>query len=76
VARPSEQQHPFYKPLWRRVAIVAVIFFWLCFEIVTGSSEIWIVLALGMLAYAVYTFFYTWPKEENGTPKDDGGPSA
>ena len=67
-----EQQHPFYQPLWRRVAIVAVIFFWLCFEIYTGSNEIWILLALGMLAYAVYTFFLTWPKDGSagdGTPK-------
>jgi Ca2+/Na+ antiporter len=71
--RQSEQQHPFYKPLWRRVAIVAVIFFWLCFEIFTGASEIWIVLALAMLAYAVYTFFLTWPKDD---PKDDGAPPS
>lgn len=64
MARQTEQQHPFYKPLWRRVMIVAVIFFWLCFEIYTSSSEIWIVLALAMLAYAVYTFFLTWPKDD------------
>ena len=64
MARQTEQQHPFYKPLWRRVMIVAVIFFWLFFEIYTGSSEIWIVLALAMLAYAVYTFFLTWPKDD------------
>ena len=73
MARPSEQQHPFYKPLWRRVAIVVVIAFWLGFEIMTGAAAIWVALAGGMLVYAVYTFFLTWPKDQ---PKDDGPPPA
>lgn len=65
----KEQQHPFYKPLWRRVVIVAVIASWLAFEIYKGSEGFWIAIAGAMLAYAVYTFFITWPKDE---PKDDG----
>ncbi len=64
MARQKEQQHPFYKPLWRRVAIVAVIVFWLGFEIYQESDGLWIGLAGAMLAYAVYTFFLTWPKDE------------
>lgn len=71
--RPREQDHPFYKPLWRRVVIVIVIALWLAFEIFKGSGGLWLALAAGALAYAVYTFFITWPKE---TPKDDAGPEA
>jgi hypothetical protein len=59
-----EQQHPFYKPLWRRVALVASIVAWLAFELYMGSSGLWIALAGGMLAYAVYIFFITWPKDD------------
>ena len=65
----KEQQHPFYKPLWRRVAIVAVVAAWLAFELYQGGEGLWVALAAGMLFYAVYTFFITWPKDE---PKDDG----
>lgn len=57
----SENQHPFYRPLWRRIAIVAVIVFWLAFELWQGGDAIWVAIAGGMLVYAVYTFFITWP---------------
>ena len=68
-----EQQHPFYKPLWRRIAIVAVIVLWLGFELYQESGGLWVGLAAAMLAYAIYTFFLTWPREQS---KDDAGPSA
>ena len=60
----KEQQHPFYKPLWRRVVIVIVIALWLAFVLYVGSGGIWLALGAGALAYAVYTFFITWPKDE------------
>ena len=73
----DEQKHPFYKPLWVRVAIVVSITLWLGFEIWQASagrgSGLWLALAAGMLGYAVYTFFLTWPK---GGPGDDGAPRA
>ena len=61
----DEQKHPFYKPLWVRVAMVVSITLWLGFEIWQASagrgSGLWLALAAGMLGYAVYTFFITWP---------------
>ena len=73
----KEQQHPFYKPLWRRVVIVVFIACWLGFEVYSGQDGMWVALSAGMLAYAIYIFFLTWPKE--GTkegPKDDEGQQA
>ena len=70
---PNEQKHPFYKPLWRRIGIVVVIALWLGLELSRGSEWFWSALAGGMLIYAVYTFFLTWPKD---APGDDAGPSA
>jgi Na+-driven multidrug efflux pump len=69
----KEQQHPFYKPLWRRVVIVLTVAIWLGVELYMGERGIWAALAGGMLAYAIYIFFLTWPKDE---PKDDGVPPA
>jgi len=63
---PKEQGHPFYKPLWRRVVITAVVLFWFVFELITGGIGIWSFMAFAMLVYAVYLFFLTWPKDEAG----------
>ena len=38
-----------------------------------GQRGLWLALAVGMLVYAVYTFFLTWPKDE---PTDDARPKA
>ena len=73
----NEQKHPFYKPLWVRVALVVSLVLWLGFEIWQASagrgSGLWLALAAGMLGYAVYTFFITWPGDGSG---DDGAPRA
>ena len=37
------------------------------------GSGLWLALAAGMLGYAVYTFFITWPGDGSG---DDERPSA
>jgi len=69
----DEQKHPFYKPLWVRVAMVVSIALWLGFEIWQANSGLWMAIAAGMLGYAVYTFFITWPKD---APGGDAGPDA
>ena len=62
----NENKHPFYKPLWRRIVIVLTIVAWLGFEIYQSNSGLWMAIAAGILAYAVYTFFIAWPKDEEG----------
>ena len=66
---PKEQGHPFYKPLWRRVVITAVVLFWFVFELITGGIGIWSFMSFAMLVYAVYLFFLTWPRDEAGPEK-------
>ena len=69
----NEQKHPFYKPLWRRVAIVVSITLWLGFEVWQRNSGLWIAIAGAMLVYAVTTFFITYPKDQ---PEDDADTRA
>ena len=84
MARFKEQSHPFYKPLWVRLVIVAVVAFWLVFEYVQSSASLWTMVAAGFLAYSIYMFFITWPKAEdtknadakNDGPEDDAPPPA
>lgn len=63
----DENKHPFYKPLWRRIVIVLTIVAWLGFEVYQGTSGLWMAIAAGTLAYAIYTFFLNWPKDEGET---------
>ena len=67
-SRFYEQNSPFYRPLWRRVAITAVVALWLGIEIYYGGSGFWTVIATGMLCYAVWTFFLSWPKTPDNPP--------
>lgn len=67
-ARTYEQASPFYRPLWRRIAITAGVAAWLAFEIYNNSG-LWIAVACAMLGYAIWTFFLSWPKTPDDTSK-------
>jgi len=66
--RAYEQSSPFYKPLWRRIAITAGIAVWLAIEIYNNSG-FWIVLVGAALCYAVWIFFLSWPKTPENPPQ-------
>jgi hypothetical protein len=51
-----DTDHPFFRPLWVRVGIVAVCLGWGLFEFATGSP-FWAVIFLGLGAYAAWGFF-------------------
>jgi hypothetical protein len=61
---------PFFKPLWIRIAVVAVAGAWGVFEFVSGAP-FWGVLFCGLAAAAFYGFFIVFnprdpkPKTEN-----------
>jgi len=52
-------RHPFFNPLWRRVATVAFCVLWGLFEASSGAT-FWAVLFLGLGAVTGYTFFVDW----------------
>ena len=61
----KDYEHPFFRPLWRRVAVVAVCVIWSIIEFATGTP-FWGVIALGFAGYAVWQFFYLYkPADEN-----------
>ncbi|WP_439562827.1 hypothetical protein [Roseinatronobacter sp.] len=56
-------QHPFFRPLWRRVAVVAICLGWAVFEIVT-ASPFFAILFGAVGAYCAYQFFIIFdPKD-------------
>jgi hypothetical protein len=55
-----EPGHPFYRPLGRRIAIVAVCALWLGFEVFISKSSMWMVIAGALLIYTSWTLLIAW----------------
>lgn len=55
----KDNEHPFFRPLWRRVAVVIVCAAWAVLEF-ASSAPLWGMIALAFTAYAVWTFLITF----------------
>ncbi|MDH6231365.1 hypothetical protein M2281_001937 [Mesorhizobium soli] len=55
----KDSEHPFFRPLWRRIAVVVVCLAWAALEFVNGASS-WGVIALCFAGYAVWQFFLAY----------------
>ena len=58
----SVKDEPFYRPLWRRIAIVAVTGVWAVVEFLYSGDPLWTALSIGIFAYSLWTFLITYPK--------------
>lgn len=56
--------HPWFRPLWRRVAVVGLAIGWGLFELVAGSPG-FAILFLALGGYAAWRLFVTFD------PRDD-----
>lgn len=65
----KDSNHPFFRPLWRRVAVVAFCVAWAIFEFVTGTP-FWGIIALGFAGYGVWQFFIIYDTSEPVPPAD------
>ena len=57
-----DAQHPFFRPLWRRVVVVVLCLGWGLFELFNGSS-LWAMLFIGAGVYSGWQFFVASPPE-------------
>ncbi|MBL8576798.1 MAG: DUF3329 domain-containing protein [Mesorhizobium sp.] len=65
----KDHEHPFFRPLWRRIAIIAVCAGWSVFEFWNGSS-MWGWIAAAFTAYAVWQFLYLYKPIEEAQPAE------
>ncbi len=71
----SDAQHPFFRPLWRRIAIVAFCAGWAAFEFYMGNETWgWITLAVG--AYGAWLFLISYQPPAEEKPAADPAPST
>ena len=62
----ADRDHPFLRPLWRRVTLVAVCIVWAVLEYLNGAHG-WAALAVGMAALGTWQFLIAYPQ-----PPEDG----
>lgn len=55
----SDREHPFFRPRWRRIAIVVVCAVWAAVEWASGQP-FWGMVALAVTGYAVWTFLIAY----------------
>lgn len=60
----KENDLNWFRPLWRRVVVVVFLAIWLAWEVLYTKEQLWMVLVGAALAYALYNFFYAFPKDE------------
>jgi len=71
--KPRFLTMPWFKPLWRRLLVLAVIAGWCGFEWFVGHDQFWQLITLAALAYGVWIFILNFDnelaKDQNGKPK-------
>lgn len=56
-------EHPFYKPKWRRVAIVASTALWVGFELLFAKDGFWTAISVAVFAYCAWVFLLNWKEQ-------------
>ena len=60
----NKADREFFRPMWRRIAVVALLAAWLGYEAMFVGEQLWIMIVGATLAYAVWTFFLNWKDED------------
>lgn len=59
----NERDVKFFRPLWIRVLVTAVLVAWCLSEIIWTQDQLWIGLTAVGIAYCLYNFFWKFPKD-------------
>jgi hypothetical protein len=68
----ADNNHPFFRPLWRRVAIVAFCALWSLFELVYVGDTTWAIMTGIVAAYAAWTFLISYQPTLDADPAAPG----
>lgn len=65
----------FFRPLWRRVAVVVFLAAWLAWEVFFTREQMWMMIVGAVLAYSVWSFFISFDRNA-GKDSPGGDPPA
>jgi hypothetical protein len=77
----KDRDHPFFRPLYRRVLVTLFCAAWTAFELYSGE-QLWSYIWMGLTAYSAWVFLYTYdrdrekPAPESPAADESGGPDA
>jgi hypothetical protein len=60
-----DPKHPFYRPLWRRIAIVGVCAAWFLFEILVSRDALFMPITAALVAYAAWVLLVGWKEPQD-----------
>lgn len=63
----NDMQHPWFRPVWRRVLMVAICAAVALWDLSNGDY-VWALIFGGMACYAIYIFFIAWGKDSPEKP--------
>jgi len=58
-----------FRPLWVRILVTLFVAAWTAWEWLWNKDQFWGILTLGMLGWAIYTFFINFDKAGGGKPE-------
>ena len=72
----NQQDSDFFRPLWRRVTVTAVVAAWFGYETLFSKDPLWIAVTSFALLYCAWNFFLRFPKDPPASSPPDGPPNA
>ena len=63
-----DTNHPFFKPLWLRIVVVAIAAGWAVFEFRSGST-VWGLIFAAFAAVSAHGFFINFNPDETDRPE-------
>ena len=64
----NQQDSEFFRPLWRRLTVTAVVALWFGYEAIFSHDPLWIAITSIALVYCAWNFFLRFPKEPPALP--------
>jgi hypothetical protein len=80
--KPRPLTLPWFKPLWRRVIVIAIIAVWCGWEWLYTHDQFWGMITLAALAYGVWIFIINFDNElaketaKDANRNDDAKPKS
>ena len=77
----KDRDHPFFRPLYRRILVTLFCAAWAAWEIYNGE-QLWAYITMGITAYSAWVFLLTYDRDrdkaaaETATAADGAGPIA
>ena len=69
----NQRDTDFFRPMWRRIAVTAVVAAWFGYETLFSKDQLWITITAAGLAYCVWNFFLRYPQDPPVAPPGTTG---